>query len=124
MAEQHPELVVAALKGLIKVGRWCNEHKHAAAAILDKATFYRDVEDTYRSIEDVDMVPGLSPQTLAAIQIGKNFMLSHKYIQHDFEVQKWAAPEFLEAAAKELIEERWKKVTADKLPEPTALRLG
>ena len=66
MAEQHPELVVAFLKGMIKVGRWCNEHKHAAAAILDQATFYLDVEDTYRSIKNVDFVPSLSPQNLAA----------------------------------------------------------
>jgi ABC-type nitrate/sulfonate/bicarbonate transport system substrate-binding protein len=124
MAEQHPELVVTFLKGIIKVGRWCNEHKHAAAAILDKQTFYLDVEDTYRNIGDVDMVPSLSPQNLAAIEVGKDFMLSHGYIKNDFEVQRWAAPEFLEQAAKELIEERWKKVTADKLPEPTALRLG
>ena len=47
MAEQHPELVVTFMKGMIKVGRWANEHKHAAAAILDKQTFYLDVEDTY-----------------------------------------------------------------------------
>jgi len=38
-------------------------------------------------------------------------------------VKKWAAPEFLEAAAKELIQERWKKVTGDKLPTPSA-RIG
>ena len=88
MAEQHPELVVALLKGMIKVGRWCNEHKHAAAAILDKGTFYLDVEDTYRNIKDVDMVPSLSPQNLAAIEIGKDFMLSHGYIKNDFDVQQ------------------------------------
>lgn len=29
MAEQHPELVVTFLKGMIKVGRWANENKHA-----------------------------------------------------------------------------------------------
>ena len=40
MAEEHPELVVTFMKGMIKVGRWANEHKHAAAAILDKQTFY------------------------------------------------------------------------------------
>jgi ABC-type nitrate/sulfonate/bicarbonate transport system substrate-binding protein len=57
-----PELVVALLKGMIKVGRWCNEHKHAAAAILNKKTFYLDIEDTYGNIKDVDMVPNLSPQ--------------------------------------------------------------
>jgi ABC-type nitrate/sulfonate/bicarbonate transport system substrate-binding protein len=121
MAEKHPELVVTFMKGMIKVGRWANEHKHAAAAILDKQTYYLDVEDTYRNIKNVDMVPNLSPQNLAAIEIGKDFMLSHGYINNDFDVKKWAAPEFLERAAKELVEERWKKVTGDKLPDATEL---
>ena len=107
MAEEHPELVVTFMKGMIKVGRWANEHKHAAAAILDKQTFYLDVEDTYQGIKDVDMVPNLSPRTWPAVEIGKDFMLSHGYIKNDFDVREWAAPEFLEQAAKELIEERW-----------------
>jgi ABC-type nitrate/sulfonate/bicarbonate transport system substrate-binding protein len=38
VCKEHPELVVTLLKGLIKVGRWANEHKHAAAAILNKQT--------------------------------------------------------------------------------------
>ena len=118
---QHPELVVTFMKGMIKVGRWANEHKHAAAAILDKQTFYLDVEDTYRGIKDIDMVPNLSAQNLASVEIGKDFMLSHGYIKNDFDVKKWAAPEFLEKAAKELLAERWKKVSGDKLPEATKL---
>jgi ABC-type nitrate/sulfonate/bicarbonate transport system substrate-binding protein len=122
MANKHPELVVTFMKGMIKVGRWANEHKHAAAAILDKQTFYLDVEDTYRGIKNVDMVPTLSPQNLASIAIGKNFMLSHGYIKRDFDVSEWAAPEFLEQAAKELVEERWQKVTAAKLPETSVLQ--
>jgi len=64
MAEKHPELAVTFLKGMIKVGRWANEHKHAAAAILDKQTFYKDVDHTFRGIEHIDMVPNLSPQNL------------------------------------------------------------
>ena len=120
MAEKHPELVVAFMKGMIKVGRWANEHKHAAAAILDRQTFYLDVEHTYRGIKDVDMVPNLSPQNLACVEIGKDFMLSHGYIKNDFDVQKWAAPEFLEQAARELLEEQWKKVTTAKLPKSAA----
>jgi len=124
MAEQHPELAVAFLRGMIRAGRWGNEHKHAAAAILDKQTFYLDVEDTYRGIKDVDLVPNLSPQNLVSVEIGKDFMLSHGYIKNDFDVHKWAAPEFLEAAAKELVNERWQKVTGAKLPEASALRLG
>jgi ABC-type nitrate/sulfonate/bicarbonate transport system substrate-binding protein len=121
MAEKHPELAVAFMKGMIKVGRWANEHKHAAAAILDKQTFYLDVENTYQGIKYVDMVPNLSPQNLASVEIGKDFMLSHGYIKNDFDVQKWAAPEFLEQAAKELLEQQWKKVTSAKLPDTTEL---
>jgi ABC-type nitrate/sulfonate/bicarbonate transport system substrate-binding protein len=121
MAKKHPELVVTFMKGMIKVGRWANAHKHAAAAILDKQTFYLDVEDTYRGIKNVDMVPNLSPQNLASIEIGKDFMFSHGYIKHDFDVREWAAPEFLEQAAKELVEEQWKKVTTAKLPETSEL---
>jgi ABC-type nitrate/sulfonate/bicarbonate transport system substrate-binding protein len=121
MAEKHPELAVTFMKGMIKVGRWANEHKHAAAAILDKQTFYLDVDHTYRGIEHIDMVPNLSPQNLVSVEIGKDFMRSHGYIKNDFDVQKWAAPEFLEQAAKELLEQQWKKVTTAKLPETTEL---
>jgi ABC-type nitrate/sulfonate/bicarbonate transport system substrate-binding protein len=121
MAQKHPELVVTYMKSMIKVGRWANEHKHAAAVILDKQTFYLDVEDTYRGIKDVDMVPNLSPQNLGCVEVGKNFMLQHGYIKNDFDVKQWAAPEFLEQAAKELVEERWKKETTAKLPEASVL---
>ncbi|MEE4257867.1 MAG: hypothetical protein V2I47_12580 [Bacteroidales bacterium] len=116
MAEKHPELAIAFLKGMIKVGRWANDHKMAAAAILDKQTFYRDVEDTYEGIRRVDMVPNLSPQNLVSVDIGKDFMLSHGYIKNNFDVNEWAAPEFLEQAARELLEDEWKKRTTSKLP--------
>ena len=120
MAEQHPELVVAFMKGMIKVGRWGNDHKHAAAAILDRQTFYLDVEDTYRGIKDIDLVPNLSAQNLQSIDIGKEFMLSHGYIKNDFDVGKWAAPEFLETAARELLEEEWHKRSGARLPSAAA----
>jgi ABC-type nitrate/sulfonate/bicarbonate transport system substrate-binding protein len=119
--KEHPGVVVALLKGLIKVGRWSNEHKHAAAAILDKQTYYLDVEDTYRNILNVDMVPKLSPYNLEALRINKDFMLNHGYIENDFDVYEWAAPEFVEKAAAELLEEEWKKRSMDKLPEATSL---
>jgi ABC-type nitrate/sulfonate/bicarbonate transport system substrate-binding protein len=121
LVEKHPEFAVTFMKGMIKVGRWANEHKHAAAAILDKQTFYLDVEHTYEGIKPIDMVPNLSPQNLVSVEIGKDFMLSHGYIKKDFDVKKWAAPEFLEKAAKELLEQQWKKVTTAKLPDATEL---
>jgi ABC-type nitrate/sulfonate/bicarbonate transport system substrate-binding protein len=122
LAEKHPELAVTFMKGMIKVGRWANEHTHAAAAILDRQTFYLDVEDTYEGIKHIDMVPNLSPQNLVSVEIGKDFMLRHGYIKNDFDVKKWAAPEFLEKAARELLEEQWKTVTTEKLPEASVLQ--
>jgi hypothetical protein len=48
-------------------------------------------------------------------------MLSHGYIKNDFDVREWAAPEFFEQAAKELLEDEWKKRSIDKLPEAVSL---
>jgi hypothetical protein len=47
--------------------------------------------------------------------------LKHGYINNDFDVHEWAAPEFLEQTATGLLEERWKKVTRDKPPDTTKL---
>jgi hypothetical protein len=51
-------------------------------------------------------------------------MLKHGYIKNDFDVHAWAAPEFLETAAKELLNERWEKKTGNKLPEVSGMKLG
>ena len=69
-------------------------------------------------------MPNLSPQNLASVEIGKDFMLSHGYIKNDFDVQQWAAPEFLEQAAAELVNERWAKETEAKVGHPSKARLG
>jgi ABC-type nitrate/sulfonate/bicarbonate transport system substrate-binding protein len=121
VCEKHPEIVTAIMKGMIKVARWANEHKHAAAVILNKGTYYLDAEDTYQGIRDVDLMPSLSPQNLAATEINKDFMLSHGYIENDFDVQKWAAPEFLQKAATEVLEEEWKRRSQANLPKRTSL---
>ena len=117
MAKEHPELVVAYMKAMIKVGRWSNDHKHAAAAILNRQTFYLDAEDTYEGIKNVDMVPSLSAKNMQTIKIGKDFMFKHGYIENDFDVDEWSAPEFLEQAAAEVLKEEWERRSWSKLPE-------
>jgi ABC-type nitrate/sulfonate/bicarbonate transport system substrate-binding protein len=119
--QEHPEIIVAMMKAMIKVGRWANEHKHAAAVILNKGTYYLDAEDTYQGIKHVDLVPTLSPYNLEALQINKDFMLSHGYIENDFDVFEWAAPEFLEKAAAELATEEWETRSAARLPKASSL---
>ena len=123
MADEHPELVIAYMKAMIKVGRWANENKRAAGAILNRQTFYLDAEDTYQGIKDVDMVPSLSARNLQTIKIGKDFMFSHGYIKHDFDVDEWARPEFLEQAATEVLKEEWERRSWSKLPEGGGLEV-
>ncbi len=50
----------------------------------------------------MDFVPYLSPIDPKAIEIAKDFMLSHGYIKNDFKVSDWVAPEFLEEAFRSL----------------------
>ena len=64
------------------------------------------IEDTYQGIKHMDMIPNLSAQNLERVNIGKAFMLKHGYIKNDFDVEKWAAPEFLAQAGKELLEDK------------------
>ena len=123
MADEHPELVTAYMKAMIKVGRWANENKHAAGAILNRQTFYLDAEDTYEGIKDVDMVPSLSAQNMECIKIGKDFMFSHGYIKNDFDVDAWARPEFLEKAAEEVLKEEWERRSWTKLPHGGGLEV-
>ena len=98
MAKEHPELVLAYMRAMVKVGLWSNRNKHAAGEILNRQTFYLDAEHTYEGIKDVDMVPSLSAQNLECVKIGKDFMLKHGYIKNDFDVDEWAQPKFLEQA--------------------------
>jgi ABC-type nitrate/sulfonate/bicarbonate transport system substrate-binding protein len=123
MADEHPELVIAYMKAMIKVGRWANENKRAAACILDRQTFYLDPEHTYEGIKHVDMVPSLNAQNMESIKIGKDFMFSHGYIKRDFDVDEWARPEFLEKAAEEVLKEEWEKRSWSKLPHGGGLEV-
>jgi len=115
MADKHPELVVTYMKAMVKVGKWANEHKRAAAELLDHQTFYRDAEDTYLGIKDVDMVPSLNAQNLKAITIGKDFMLEHGYISNDFDVNEWARPEFLQQGINAWLEEEYERTSWSKV---------
>ena len=65
-----------------------------------------------------DVMAGQHPEIVVTFMNG---MLSHGYIQNDFEVRKRAAPQFLEQATKELLKQQWQKATTAELPETTEL---
>lgn len=99
LTREHPEVVVAYLRAVVRAGRWANAHREAAAGILHgQGLFYPTVEDVSRTIARTDFVPRLSPLNLAALEIQKNFLRDHGYIKRDFDVRQWADSRFLEEA--------------------------
>lgn len=105
LAEAHPELVVAYLKGLIRAGRYCNANRTDAACVLERHALYPNAAQVKRWISEVDFVPALSSANLDAIEVAKDFMRGHGYIRNDVDVLRWAAPQFAAAAMRELADE-------------------
>ena len=72
--------------------------------------------DTYRNIPEVDFVPSLSPQNLAALR-GRQGLHAEPRLHHErlrrTPVGRAAIPR---QAAKEVIEEQWKKTTRQSCP--------
>jgi ABC-type nitrate/sulfonate/bicarbonate transport systems, periplasmic components len=102
LAKKNPEIVVAYLRAAIRAGRWINANRDAAATILARTTFYPSVETVARAIAHTEFVPNLSPRNLAGIEITKRFLLKYGYIKRDFDVQAWAAQQFLAEAHRSL----------------------
>jgi ABC-type nitrate/sulfonate/bicarbonate transport system substrate-binding protein len=101
-ADDHPELVTAYVRGLLRAGRWCNAERRAAADLLEATGFFPPAATTLPAIECLDLVPDLSAADLTAIAAVKDWMREHGHIGGDFDVDEWAAPEFLRAAVQTL----------------------
>jgi ABC-type nitrate/sulfonate/bicarbonate transport system substrate-binding protein len=102
LAHEHPEIVVAFLRASIRAGRWINDHRAAAADIFTRITSHQDARAISRFIADADFVPQLSARNLAALEVQKNFLRDHGYIEKDFDVRDWADDSFLTEALRSL----------------------
>lgn len=101
LAEAHPEIVVAYLKAVIKAGRWIKDNQAKAAEIFAKLISFWSGKCVLKEIAKYNFVPDLSAKNIAGIEIEKQFLLEHGYIQNDFDVKEWADASFLEEALKE-----------------------
>jgi ABC-type nitrate/sulfonate/bicarbonate transport system substrate-binding protein len=101
-ADEHPELVTAYLRGLVRAGLWANAEPEGMAALLEETGFFPPAATVLRAAGDLDLVPNLSGTNLAAIAATKDAMLRSGHLLHDFDVGEWAAPGFLATARREL----------------------
>jgi ABC-type nitrate/sulfonate/bicarbonate transport system substrate-binding protein len=103
-ADEQPELVAAYLRGLIRAGRWCNADPAAAVTLLEATGFFPTAMTMLPAVERLDLVPNLSAANLRALATVKEWMRERGHVSTDFDVDGWAAPEFLAAALRELDE--------------------
>ena len=101
-AREHRDVVVAFLRASIRAGRWINSNPDAAAAIFRRVTLYPSTTAIARALPNYDLVPNLSAQNLAGLDIEKDFLLARGYIRNDFDARKWADASFLEEAYQSL----------------------
>ncbi len=71
------------------------------------------------SANNVDQELGWCKTDFKKIGVDYSYFRSRR--ENDFDVHEWAAPEFLEQAAEEPVEERWQKVTTEKLSQVSEL---
>jgi ABC-type nitrate/sulfonate/bicarbonate transport system substrate-binding protein len=101
-ADANRDVVVAYLRAAIRAGRWINANPDAAAEVFRRTTVYPDAREIARELRKYDLVPNLSAQNLVGLEIEKNFLLAHGYIEHDFDVRAWADGSYLDEALKSL----------------------
>jgi ABC-type nitrate/sulfonate/bicarbonate transport system substrate-binding protein len=101
-ADEHPQLVTCYLRGLVRAGRWCNADPAAAVSLLEATGFFPPAVTMLRAVERLDLVPNLSVTNLNALATVKDWMRERGHIRTDFDVGRWAAPEFLASALRDL----------------------
>ncbi|CAB3665009.1 ABC transporter substrate-binding protein [Achromobacter kerstersii] len=106
LVRERPDLVARYLAQLLRAADWAREHKHEAQAIIAREVSVADEWVPYAFGDDVHacLAPTLDPELVQALEVRKDFMLRHGFIQRDFSIDDWIKPEPL-AEAKRMVEQ-------------------
>ena len=95
LVRERPDLVRRYLDTVRRAAQWAQDNQrqalHIIARELGDAEEWVEIaygEDLFTSLE-----PSLSAEVVSALENQKDFLLHHGFIEHDFDVGEWAAPE-------------------------------
>jgi ABC-type nitrate/sulfonate/bicarbonate transport system substrate-binding protein len=97
-AHNHSDIVVAFLRAVIRAGQWIHTHRDEAATLFTRMTYFNDAAMIRNIIGTQDFVPNLSENNLQALDIQKQFLREHNYLQQDFSIHDWADDRYLTQA--------------------------
>jgi ABC-type nitrate/sulfonate/bicarbonate transport system substrate-binding protein len=100
LIEERPELVVRFLAASLRASDWAAEHPVEVREILERETFSgpSGVAAAHQSDFHLSLHPELTDERLELFAIQKQFLYTHGFIQHDFDLEAWVAREPLEEA--------------------------
>ncbi|WP_444659563.1 ABC transporter substrate-binding protein [Caproiciproducens sp. R2] len=98
VAEKYPEIPIAWLRASVKAGKWIRDNTREAAETFFEVTGESSLENIVQKLKEYDFVPNLSPKRLAALEIQKEFLWKHGYIEKDFSLEEWIDDRFLRQA--------------------------
>ena len=106
LATEHPEIVVRWMKVLVRAGLWAKKHRLEVDEIFAKEIEAGKSIDAIRKSFPDDyherLVPEISEKGIEALEIEKNFLREHGFINNDFSITSWVDGSFLDAALKEI----------------------
>jgi 2'-hydroxybiphenyl-2-sulfinate desulfinase len=104
LAEEHPDVVTAFVKQVLRAARWARTNYVEALhwlALQTNAT----LGQAARSFEwdfNESLEPNLSDGTLAVLEGQKRFLYDNGFIERDFDLREWADERFLKQARAEI----------------------
>lgn len=100
LLQSHPESVVRYLQALIRATRWANhETGDARALVARECSVQPDEIERYLDADYLSkLLPVLTDDLLSTVEIQKTFLLEHGFIEQDFSLTTWVAPEPLAEA--------------------------
>lgn len=106
-AYEHPEIVCAYLKELIKAGLYIKDNPQDFLETTASDIYGATTEEFASSFDNVQLfqrVPELTDKSLNLLNDRKEFLLRHNIIarEKDYDIAKWADGSFLQAARQEL----------------------
>lgn len=103
LVREHPDLVFRWMKVLVRAGRWAKDNKLESELIMSKS-INLPVELLRKMLPSGfhnNLVPEVSDRAIKALEIEKEFLKTHGFINNDFDIKSWVDDSFLNAALSE-----------------------
>ncbi len=100
LLDEHYDVVVRFLAQTLRAADWASQNLDALRGILAEETRAASagVEAAYRGDFHTSLHPDLSTERLEYLALQKNFLYRHGFLEHDFDLAQWVAPQPLQDA--------------------------